>query len=488
MRKIVFTILLASISFFGISQSMNANLEYLKFYNPELGPYVETYLSVNMMGLKLEEIEEGKYQAKVNLLLVFRKNDSIVDFSKTQILSPIIHDTNDLNINFIDQQRFFLPNGKYTMDIEFQDALQDKEPFRTTGNFKLNFGGEKIQFSDFEFLNSYSPSKEWKVNTKNGFDMVPHIGNFFGTNDSILTYYTEFYNADKELGADEEFLFMAYLSPTDGTKVNNDYVVRKKIKAKDVNVVLSTFNLSKLVSGNYHLVLELISRDNEHILAQKKFFQVSNQNIDYNKDILDLVASGKSFVSDLAEDSLTMLINTLYPISDPNERAFLKFQLPTADLEEKQRFFMYFWDKRDRYAPENAWITYYGEVLKTNKSFGNKYTPGYATDMGRVYLQYGPPNTISDQEFEAGGGRHEGAVPYQIWHYYEIDNQRDGKFVFYNPHLIPKGYELLHSNVVGEINNPHWQSYLRRNQLENIDAPENDRYQGRSGELYNNPR
>lgn len=488
MKRFIFTIILIYFTFFGFSQNMNANLEYLRFYSPELGPYVETYLSVNMMGLKLEEVKPGTYQAKVNLLLVFRKNDSIIDFSKTQIHSPIVEDTNHLNINFIDQQRFFLPNGEYTMDIEFQDALIDKEPYRTTANFELNYSSNQIQFSDFEFLESYSKSKDWKVNTKNGYDMVPHIGNFYGTQDSVLKYYAEIYHADQELGKDEDFLLMSYISPADGSEVNNDYVIRKRMKANEVNVVLSQFNLSKLASGNYHLVLELINRENEHILAQKKFFQVSNQNINYDKEIWDMVAGGGSFISEISEDSLSGLINTLFPIADANERAFLKYQLPNVDLGEKQRFFLYFWNRRDRYAPENAWDTYYREVLKTNKSFGNKYTPGYATDMGRVYLQYGPPNTISDQEFEAGGGRHEGAVPYQIWHYYEIGNQRDGKFVFYNPHLIPNGYELLHSNVVGEINNPHWQSYLHRDQLESIDAPENDTYEGRSGELYNNPR
>lgn len=487
MKRFILMTILGALSTLGFSQKMDANLEYLRFFNPELGPYVETYLSVNMMGLKLEEVETGKYQAKVNLLLVFRKNDSIVDFSKTQIHSPIIEDTSQLNINFIDQQRFFLPNGKYSLDIEFQDALIDKESIKTTANFELDFSGNQIQFSDFEFLESYSKSSDWKVNTKNGFDMVPHIGNFFGTHDSILNYYAEFYHADKELGNDADFLLMTYISPADGSEVNNDYVIRKRLKAKDVNVVLSQYNLSKLASGNYHLVIELINRENEHIIAQKKFFQVSNQNIDYAKDILDRVAQGESFISNISEDSITNLINTLYPIADANERAFLKYQLPLADNAEKQRFFLYFWDRRDRYAPQNAWNTYYKEILKTNKSFGNKYTPGYATDMGRVYLQYGPPNTISDQEFE-GGGRHDGAVPYQIWHYYEIGNQRDGKFVFYNPHLIPNGYELLHSNVVGEINNPHWQSYLHRNQLESIDSPENDTYEGRSGELYNNPR
>ncbi len=107
MKKIIIAIIFLSISIFGYSQHMSANLEYSRFYNPELGSYVETYLSVNMMGLKLEEVEKGKFQARVNLLMVFRKKDSIVDFSKTQIMSPIVSDTNKLNINFIDQQKIF---------------------------------------------------------------------------------------------------------------------------------------------------------------------------------------------------------------------------------------------------------------------------------------------------------------------------------------------------------------------------------------------
>jgi GWxTD domain-containing protein len=488
MKKLIYTFLLAMMAASLSSQNMNANLEYLRFFSPEFGPYVETYLTVNMRGLQLEEIEKGKFLSKVNLLLIFRNKDSIVSFSKTQIHSPIIEDTTNLNFNFIDQQRFFLPNGKYFLDIEFGDAIRNKEPFKTTGNFELEFESEKIQFSDFEFLDSYEPSDGIKVNTKNGYDMVPYVGNFFGTRDSILNYYAEFYNADKILGAGEDLLLMAYISSADNDEVNNNYVVRKKVKAEEVNVVLSSFKLTNLPSGNYYLVIELINRENEHIVAQKKFFQLSNKNINYSKSIIDEIASGGTFVNQFSNDSITQLINSLFPIADANERSFLKYQLPEVNLEEKQKFFYYFWQKVDPYAPENAWRTYHAEVLKTNRSFGNKYTPGYATDMGRVYLQYGPPNTISDQEYESGGGRHEGSVPYQIWHYYEIGNQRDGKFVFYNPHLIPRGYELLHSNVIGEISNAHWQTYLRRNQLESIDTPENDTYGGRSGELYNNPR
>lgn len=488
MRKSIFTVLFLLPLTFLMAQNLNASLNFAKFYNPELGPYVETYLSVDMNGLKLVKNEEGKYYSQVNLLLMFKRNDSIVDFSKTTLTSPAVEDTNNINLNFLDQQRFFLANGKYTLDIEFADANTNMEPNKARGDVELAFGKEKVQMSDVQFIESYEKSTEWKINTKNGYDMVPHVSNYYGDHEEKLTFYTELYHAKEILGEGEKFLMTAYISETNAANISNDLVIRKRMDAETVNVLLNQFDISKLNSGNYNLVIELRNKNNEILEARKTQFQVNNTLQTFDEQLLALVAGENSFVNRFSNDSLTSLINCLYPIASPAERAFIKNSLSTASEDEKRRFLSYFWKSKDAYDPENAWKTYQLEVIKTDRSFGNKYVPGYATDMGKVYLQFGPPNTIADQEYESGGGRHEGAVPYQIWHYYEIGDQRNGKFVFYNPHLIHKGYTLLHSNVVGEISNPHWQSYLHRDQLKNIDAPDDDRYEGQSGELYNNPR
>lgn len=488
MRKSIFTILFLLPITFLMAQNLNANLNYARFYNPELGPYVETYLSVDMNGLKLVEAEGGQYQAQVNLLLMFKRNDSIIDYSKTTLTSPLVEDTTDLNINFLDQQRFFIPNGSYTLDIEFQDANRDVEPNKAKGIIELDFKLDEVQMSDVEFLDSFEKSEEWKINTKNGYDMVPHVSNYYGDHEDKVIFYTEIYNTKEVLGEGEKFLMTAYISATNASQVANELVIRKRMDAESVNVILNQFDISKLNSGNYNLTIELKNKNNEVIIARKTFFQLSNTLLSFDEELLAMIADEQSFVYQFSNDSLSSLVECIYPIANSSERAFIQNSLKTATIDQKRKFLLYFWKSKDAYDPENAWKTYQIEVMKTNRSFGNRYVPGYATDMGRVYLQYGPPNTISDQEYESGGGRHEGAVPYQIWHYYEIGDQRDGKFVFYNPHLIHKGYTILHSNVVGEINNPHWQSYLHRNQLESIDAPENDKYGGRSGELYNNPR
>jgi len=488
MKKLIFTLLLLFSVTLLMSQGLKAKFDKACFYNPEQGSYVETYLSIDMNGLSLLPIDGDQYQGQVNILLIFKRNDSIVNFSKTQIDSPIVDDTTEVNFSFIDQQRFFLPNGDYILELEFSDANADNEPRRAKMEVQLDYNAETLAFSDFELLESYEESTGLKVNTKNGFDMVPRVSTFFADHNQILTYYLEIYNLNKKLGDQEKLLLTTYISQEDSGSMVDNLVLRKKIEAQEVNVVLSQFYLSKLSSGNYYLTVELRDKNNNFLEGRKTFFQVSNKDVQFDEKLLAKVSSSNSFVEQFPNDSLTILIESVFPIADAIERAFIKHTLKTANENQKRKFLLYFWQEVDPYNPENAWRTYQLEVMKTNNSFGNKYTPGYATDMGRVYLQYGPPNTIVDQEYDTGGLGEYGSVPYQIWHYYEIGDKRDGKFVFYNPHLIHKGYDLLHSNVVGEINNPHWQTYLHRNQLENIDAPENDRYDGKSGELYNNPR
>ncbi len=487
--KRLFTLLLLLFTgyFSAYSQGLNANLAFARFYNPEMGPYVETYLAVETQGLKLMPNADGKYFAKVNVLLLLKQNDSIVDFSKTQLQSPVIEDTNHINFNFIDQQRFFIPNGTYELEIEMSDANTDKPAVTSTGQLTLNFAAtDSVQMSDIEFLNSYEPSMSLKVNTKNGLDMVPHVSTFFKAETNPMMFYVELYNLQKVLGQDGDFLVNAFVSDLKNTKPVADLFVRQRMKAKEVNALINKFELSDLPSGNYLLNVEVRNKQNELLKASKAFFQVSNSNISFNEAVLADIESN-SYFNKMSEDTLTRNIKSLLPIANSNERVFIVRALKKAELAQKQKFFSYFWTQRDQLHPIQAWLKYELELKKVDASFGNKYTPGFDTDRGRVYLKYGPPNTIVDREFDASSSKGNGSVPYQIWHYYNIGSQGNCKFVFYNPNLVHNGYKLLHSNVIGEINNPHWQNYLIRKQLNGIDAPQHDVYEGGTGEYYNNP-
>jgi hypothetical protein len=119
-------------------------------------------------------------------------------------------------------------------------------------------------------------------------------------------------------------------------------------------------------------------------------------------------------------------------------------------------------------------------VRKADLSFKTRMKKGYETDRGRVFLKYGPPNTIVDRPYEKD------VVPYQVWHYYKLGTLSNRRFVFYQPDLIANEFIMLHSDVPGEITNTNWQNYLVRNKSIELD-PSSD-YRGKSGEDFNNPR
>ena len=131
-----------------------------------------------------------------------------------------------------------------------------------------------------------------------------------------------------------------------------------------------------------------------------------------------------------------------------------------------------------------GWMAYKVEVTKVNNQYSSAKRKGYDTDQGRVYLQYGPPNAIAPSYSEPN------TYPYEIWHYYKIDNQSNRKFVFYNPDLVSKSFTLLHSDALGEPNDPQWQLRLYKRTVQNSDFDKEKVEQGygqHSNDQFTNP-
>ena len=117
--------------------------------------------------------------------------------------------------------------------------------------------------------------------------------------------------------------------------------------------------------------------------------------------------------------------------------------------------------------------------------FATGIKKGYTTDRGRVFLKYGEPNTRSVFPSEPN------AYPYEIWHYYKIDNFSNKRFVFYSPDVVTNDFPLLHSDMPGHINYPQWrvQLHKRTNQPIDMDTEgQGGHYGSRANDYYNNPR
>jgi GWxTD domain-containing protein len=236
----------------------------------------------------------------------------------------------------------------------------------------------------------------------------------------------------------------------------NDYSRVRTETVKPVSVILSEFNIENLSSGNYNLVVEARNQQNEIVASGQLFLQRSNPNAQPSFTDVTSYSSDNTFAGKITNiDTLKEYLSSTFPISSGLERSFLRTALKSSDIHYLQNYFYGFWQRREQANPEHAWLLYNEEVKKAQYNFGTRIKKGYQTDRGRVYLEYGPPNTRSVQYYGPN------QYPYEIWHYYTLkETQRNKKFVFYSPDMVTSDFFLIHSDAIGEVNDPQWQFVL----------------------------
>lgn len=469
------------------AKNLQAYLNYTIFNVPGQKPYIETYLSVAGETVVYILNDKAQFQGSIEVTFIFRQKDEIKEFDKYQLFSPEIQDTTAIDFSFIDQQRYFIPEGEYEMEIIISDLNTETKPFSAIQPVSVQFDDSKICFSGIQLVKSFTPSLEQNILTKGRYDLIPMVYNFYPESVSNLTYYAEIYNSEKMLGTAEKFLVVSMIKSFETGNTLKDFVSYRKYDAHEVVPVLNEYDISRLPSGNYRLLIEVRNKQNEMIADKEIFFQRSNPNIQFQLEDLAAIDVNSTFASRIkSNDTLQEFIKCLDPIATDLEKTFIYKQSELADLKTKQQFFYNFWSSRDIVNPENAWIEYYNQVLIVNNVYKTPISKGYETDRGRVYLKYGPPNIISESYNEPS------SYPYEIWHYYVLgESQRNKKFVFYTHDMITNNFKLLHSDAIGEISNFKWQIFLNNRWYDpyNIDAvAPPGTYGSQAEDYYRNPR
>lgn len=121
--------------------------------------------------------------------------------------------------------------------------------------------------------------------------------------------------------------------------------------------------------------------------------------------------------------------DAVYIISPEERCAFLHL----ATHEDRDHFIEQFWSRR---APDPTSLDnsvkreHYARIVFANKKFSGQL-PGWKTDRGRVYVTYGPPDSIESHQSGEKTGRppEEGPETYEFsweaWHYRRIDGVRE---------------------------------------------------------------
>jgi GWxTD domain-containing protein len=456
MKKYILWIVMACLPFSGMTRNLWAFLSYSAFNSPE-GPYVETYLTVAGNSVIFLKKDNGKFQATVNILMTFKQAGAIKAFKKYELNSPEVADTAGMNMNFLDEQRFQVPNGSYDFEIQITDKNKSSKATPYTQNVQVDFSGDKPVFSGIQLVKSYTKTESVGVLSKSGYDLVPYVFNYFPENENQMIFYFELYNMDKVIGEGQKYLLSYYIETYETGMKLPEFAKVKKNTASPVDVELTEFSITDLASGNYNLVAEARDQKNQ-LVAQKKLF-IQRRNPNAKLALADLLASSvtNTFVEKITNmDTLKEYISCTFPIATGIEQAYIKESRKSTDMQQLQQFFYTFWQHRDASNPENAWIAYHQQVKIADYNFKTPVKRGYQTDRGYIYLKYGPPNVRSEQYYEPS------AYPYEIWQYYVLNNnQRNRKFVFYSPDMVTSDFYLLHSDATGEVNDPAWQIHLQ---------------------------
>ncbi len=472
---LVLYIFLLGISF-AQTPSLKAYSDYKIYYSPQDGNYIEIQLQILGNSITHKQQDQG-IQGEIGIEYIIKQNDKIILSDAYRLLSPLIKDSTIED--FYEIKRFALKEGEYDLQIKLWDLNTQTSEVTTTKKIKINSHNQICFISDIQVCESIKKNQTESIFTKSGYDVIPHIGNYFPSECNYLPIYFEIYNAINDTTSQLELIQQLY--SIDTKEQMNEFNKKTVIDNKSVIPIINNIDLRSLTTGKYSLRYIILKNGVEQYRTNY-IFDRTNETlniININNIIID-----PAFQASVSEDSLSFFIGSLLPITKSGEQANILSLIKENNNYKLRKYLQSYWivssGKINAY---DSWINYKKQVLLVQKLYKTNFMKGYETDRGRVYLQYGPPSAIAIRETSPS------EYPYEVWQYDKIKTFSNKRFIFYNPDLVNNNYRLLHSDMIGELKNFRWQSVLTKRNSPNrdIDDPNDgniDHYGGESQDVF----
>ncbi len=217
---------------------------------------------------------------------------------------------------------------------------------------------------------------------------------------------------------DSIYVYMVIWNPIGGPVLATCEYTLKDSEEEVVTIEVDTLELNATLTDYWIPMATKPLLDQEYMLE----VEVSAQDLRVSRKFpINIAWTG---ISRLIKDVDKAIDQTRYLAA----RSDLKKMRAPKTKEERRELLLEFWEKRDPTpgTPRNELMNeYYRRVAYSNINF-RSYLEGWKSDLGMVYIIYGPPDDIERHPFDAQ------RKPYQIWRYYD----KGWKFVFVDVNMF----------------------------------------------------
>ncbi|MCD6117467.1 GWxTD domain-containing protein [bacterium] len=398
---------------------------------------VEISYSLNLAQLAAKK-SSADSNAVLNVTIMLNNNSkkSLTKLHERKVVSLSNLRKRKEGYNFIDMKRFELMPQAAAMELTVEDSASGMRG-RVVYPLKVRKFDDSFSMSDLFFVSHVQKASGESIFKKHGVFLIPNPSRMFYVSDKgpkVFIYY-EVNNLAYTANFKSYYRVDYSVYGLDGKEVlplTSKMVLKSALAGARVEII----PIDGFVTGVYKLALSVTDVQSSESKTEYRYFQV------FNKD------NEKNLILPMSDQDVVKYLNQIkYIASDTELKIFKKL-----NSRGKQQFLLNFWKSRDPdpSTPENEFMEEHFRRLAYCKTH---FQGGVNSDMGRVYIQYGPP-VDKQRDFSSI----EYSQPVIIWTY-AIDGRSE--FVFADRSGDGK-YVLVHSTCRDEYSNPHWMDDLRQ--------------------------
>jgi len=344
---------------------------------------IEVHYAIAQAGLNYTRDSSG-WRGAADITILARKKDSLM-YGDRWLVPHAVSDTAAIKtgMNLVGVYPFQLNRGEYVLTIIARDRYGpgrlDSAVIKIPVKPVIT---DRVMLSDIEFASVIRQGSKQSPFHKNTLDVIPNVGALYGESQKAFVYM-EAYNL--LLGGEKsDYTLRSTVYDAVGKELlSRD---RSKKRSGESAVLVDQFDVDKLKSGTYTLVVSLLDTAGTALSQSGRKFFVYNPTLGIDSSLL---ASGSALplavYSSMEEAELDRDFRyARFELTDAEKGQY--GQLKGTDV--KRKFLSDLWRRR----PPGARDEYMSRVAHVNANFGVLAREGYRTDRGRVFIVYGQPD------------------------------------------------------------------------------------------------